>query len=129
MEQSFDAWMGRGRNTGNEELITQYKRSNTGNEELITQYKRSAVGRCTKRAFITTQKGYFGLAPALPMQEQTQRGDFVCILRGAKWPCILRLNPGMNCCIFIGFSYVHGIMDGEYLRQARVEHLMEFWIK
>jgi hypothetical protein len=39
------------------------------------------------------------------------------------------VNSGTNCGTFIDFSYVHGIMDGEYLRQVRVEDLMELWIK
>jgi len=78
---------------------------------------------------VTTEKGYFGLAPALPAQRATtQVGDLVCILRGARMPCILRPSPGSDCCTFKGISYVHGIVGGEHLRQVKVEDLQEFWI-
>jgi hypothetical protein len=53
-KQYFDAWMRRG--------------PHAENNDAVKRYSRPAIIRCTKRAFITTEKGYFGLAPALPTQ-------------------------------------------------------------
>jgi hypothetical protein len=114
-EQYFDAWMGRG--------------PHADDEDAFRNYSRPAIFRCTRRAFVTTEKGYFGLAPALATQTTTQVGDMVCILRGSLMPCILRPSPGTNCCTFQGITYVHGIVKGEYLRQVKTEDLQEFWIK
>ena len=114
-EQYFDAWMGRG--------------PHADDADAFRNYSRPAIFRCTRRAFVTTEKGYFGLAPVLPAQRATtQVGDLVCILRGALMPCILRPSPGTDCCTFKGISYVHGIVGGEHLRQVKVEDLQEFWI-
>jgi hypothetical protein len=55
---------------------------------------------------VTTEKGYFGMAP-----EQTRRGDVVCILLGGRLPVILR--PVGQHWEFIGECYIHGVMQGE----------------
>lgn len=114
-ELCFDAWLGRG--------------SNAGDEKAILKYRRPAIVRCAKFAFITTENGYFGIAPAIPKQDKPQKEDLVCILRGAEWPCILREIPETNFYTFMGFAYVHGIMGGEHLLQVKVEELREFWLK
>lgn len=71
-----------------------------------------------KRMFVT-DSGYLGIA-----HRSLQIGDQVWILMGADMPCILRSissetsgsEPGKY--LFGGESYVHGIMDGEFLIEA-----------
>ena len=82
------------------------------------------------RHFITTKKGYFGLAP-----KKTREGDLVVVLAGGDVPYIIRpvsraeqartifgssVQSGTARRLFsrrfyqiLGDSYVHGIMDGE----------------
>jgi len=59
-----------------------------------------------ERAWITTTRGYVGLAP-----EDVKEGDVICILFGGKVPYALRPRDGHY--LFLGECYVHGIMDGE----------------
>ena len=56
--------------------------------------------------FFISQDGYMGLCP-----RNTQQGDKIFILLGGAMPAVLRLvTGGYN---FVGFAYVHGLMDGE----------------
>jgi hypothetical protein len=57
---------------------------------------------------ITTDKGYFGLAPF-----SAEPGDKVCILYGGAVPFLLR--PRGENYLLVGECYVHGIMHGEAL--------------
>ena len=60
--------------------------------------------------FLSTN-GYVGLLPA-----HSKRGDLICIIFGAIVPFVLRkLDNGEY--ELIGEVYVHGIMDGEYLKK------------
>jgi hypothetical protein len=72
-----------------------------------------------RRSFVST-KGYIGLAPF-----HAEVGDLICILFGGQTPFILRncshAHPKLphafggegKTYLFVGESYVHGIMDGE----------------
>lgn len=67
--------------------------------------------------FITTERGYVGVAPAL-----TQIGDTVAILKGGPVPFMLRESlekPGGFR--LVGEGYVHGMMHGEGLLLEGVE--------
>jgi len=57
------------------------------------------------RRLIITDAGWIGLA-----LEETQEGDFVCVLRGCRVPVVLRKEG--DHFLFVGDSYVHGLMDG-----------------
>lgn len=89
----------------------------------------------TDRSFITTTKGFIGLAPdaCLP-------GDVVAILGGSAVPVILRpaqASPrhngsfdldGVSGSSFqvIGDAYIHGVMDGEaFSLCGRTENLLD----
>ncbi|MCJ1393786.1 hypothetical protein MMC18_006662 [Xylographa bjoerkii] len=56
--------------------------------------------------FLVSQDGYMGLCPW-----NTQIGDKIFILLGGEMPAVLR--PVEGGYWFIGFAYVHGLMDGE----------------
>jgi hypothetical protein len=117
----FDAWIGR-------EIASDGASSSTTVEtKRIKDYSNSVVSLCAKRTFITTTTGYFGLAP-----QKTKSGDLVCIVYGADVAFILRKpEPGLGNVpgSFIGEAYIHGIMQGEYLKNAKDEDFTAFWMK
>ncbi|KAK7949236.1 uncharacterized protein PG986_010122 [Apiospora aurea] len=65
------------------------------------------MGRCLYR----TRRGYLGTGPAA-----VQRGDVVCVFMGGAVPFILRPRQKGDGYTLIGDAYVHGIMDGELVR-------------
>lgn len=67
----------------------------------------------TRRKLAITEKGYIVLAPP-----ETERGDLVCVLYGGQMPFILRSGIRSEQYELIGETYVHGIMDGEALREG-----------
>jgi hypothetical protein len=72
---------------------------------------RLALLSLDQRALITTRTGYLGLAP-----KAVRQGDVVAILLGCR--CLIVLRPYSNNLFHvIGECYVHGLMDGEILRQ------------
>jgi hypothetical protein len=84
-----------------------------------------AIGSaCQGKCFAVTEKGYMVIAPP-----GTREGDMVCLIMGAEVPFILRplLKDGgevtnrASCYALIGECYVHGMMDGEGLRQGLEE--------
>lgn len=117
----FDAWVGRDVSSGGA-LISELEHTRRSQD-----YSNSVVSRCAKRTFITTTTGYFGLAP-----QKTEVGDLVCIVYAAEVAFILR-NPepelGDVPGSFIGEAYIHGIMQGEYLKIAKAEDFTRFWLK
>jgi hypothetical protein len=117
----FDAWIGR------EIASDGASCSKPVDAKRIKDYSYSVLSLCTKRTFITTTTGYFGLAP-----QKTKAGDLVCIVYGADVAFILRKPepelgdvPGS----FVGEAYIHGIMQGEYLEKAKPEDFTPFWMK
>ncbi|KAK4949812.1 hypothetical protein LTR10_011654 [Elasticomyces elasticus] len=62
-----------------------------------------------------------GLAPP-----DAKVGDQVCVLYGCSVPVILRrlaVSEGKLCWKLVGDAYVHGVMDGEAIRDASSEEL------
>jgi len=45
--------------------------------------------------------------------DTTKAGDWVCIVRGAQLPLVLRERKDEGTFEFVGECYIHGIMDGE----------------
>lgn len=69
------------------------------------------VQKTSRQRLFFTDTGYMGLC-----QESCVMGDQVWLLMGNDMPCILRkLDTEPVTHQFLGESYVHGIMDGEYL--------------
>lgn len=60
---------------------------------------------------------------------EAQEGDEIAIIFGSKSPFIVRRIPEHNYFLLIGDCYVHGIMEGEAMKdldESRVEDLW-FW--
>ena len=71
-----------------------------------------AASDCWDRRLFMTETGFIGLGP-----EVLRVGDRVCVLAGGPVPYILR--EGHEHYLFIGESYVYGIMEGEAVRLWR----------
>lgn len=80
-------------------------------DTLQTGIEKFALGR----RFFITKKGYFGLGP-----QKLEPGDRVAVLFGSGVPFVLRKCPaivGRPAWRIIGECYVHGIMQGEVIRE------------
>jgi hypothetical protein len=75
---------------------------------------------CGDRLLFITTKGYIGLGPGTMYP-----GDLVCILFGGITPFILRANGDHYA--LVGEAYVHGLMDGEAIRELQNGRLIEEW--
>ncbi len=72
-------------------------------------YLVAAIAGMGRRRPFATKKGYIGVGP-----RDMREGDSVVLICGLEAPMILRrLQNGRY--IVIGDSYVHGIMDGEFM--------------
>ena len=107
----FEAWIGKNEGKENNELYTR-------------PYSDAAIWRCIKRSFVTTSKGYLGLAPW-----GARKDDVICVLRGGDVPFVLREKEQEHgYWELVGEAYLHGIMDGSWVRKAVKEDVMEFRI-
>jgi len=76
---------------------------------------------CNGRCFALSEKGYMVVAPP-----GTKEGDMICVFMGAQVPFLLRpiskIHVGEaseeKCYALVGECYVHGLMDGEGLKQG-----------
>ncbi|PVH80534.1 HET-domain-containing protein [Cadophora sp. DSE1049] len=75
---------------------------------LRASYSNMMNWQRDRRPFLC-KKGYVGLAPL-----HAQVGDVIVLFANAKFPYVLRDN-GNGTYIFVGETYVHGIMYGEYV--------------
>jgi hypothetical protein len=66
------------------------------------------------RLLFTTSNGYMGLGPKM-----AQVGDLVYLFLGGELPYVLRRHEDTDTFQFIGECYVHGLMNGEGLVDAR----------
>ena len=88
----------------------------------VRPYNDAAIWRCIKRSFVTTEKGYLGIEPS-----GARKGDVLCVLKGGDVPFVLRGKEN-GYWELVGEAYVHGIMDGSWVRKAAKEDVMEFKI-
>ena len=70
----------------------------------------SRVVYCVRREFFVTAAGRVGLGP-----RAMQPGDLVAILRGGDTPFITRSTDDVY--VLLAPAYVHGVMDGEAVRE------------
>jgi hypothetical protein len=75
---------------------------------------RQASASCRRRTLFATAEGRLGLGP-----ENVRTGDVVTILLGTPVPIVLR--PAANCFTYVGDAYVHGIMDGQFMKGDPLE--------
>ena len=85
---------------------------NTSNY-VSAQHYLVAMGLQHNRKPYLSAEGYVGLAPSFAMPK-----DIIVILYGCTVPYVLREFYGGKLEL-IGEAYVHGIMDGEFLKEER----------
>lgn len=64
------------------------------------------------RHFCLTEKGHLGWIP-----EIWRHGDMISVLAGSDAPVLLR--PTDDGHHFVGTCYIHGIMNGEAIKEAQ----------
>jgi len=78
------------------------------NEDYCARWANQLRMHTFHRRLVVSEKGYIGLGSRL-----AQPRDLICVLFGCSVPVILRKID--DYYMFIGESYVHGIMDGEVI--------------
>ena len=73
--------------------------------------------------FFRTDTGYIGKAASNDVQD----GDIVVVFLGSKFPHILRRDSGTSFKI-ISMAWVHGIMDGELMKDMDPEETQRFFV-
>jgi hypothetical protein len=91
-----------------------------GKEHEEEQWSRSANGATENRVFARTRKGYYVLGPGVLVP-----GDTVCVLFGGKMPFCLRPHGDGDRFLLVGECYVYGLMDGEAMRMAARQEIVE----
>ncbi|KAI9702711.1 MAG: hypothetical protein M1820_006095 [Bogoriella megaspora] len=95
----------------------------------ITGVNNATTSATTYRKFFVSEQGYMGLGPP-----EMQDGDLIVVLVGGHTPFIIRkankqevdANSGRKqCYTLIGDCYVHGIMDGEAMKDVQEEGQLE----
>jgi hypothetical protein len=71
------------------------------------------------RRLTKTSNNRMGLVP-----EETRKDDLVIILLGCSVPVVLR--PVRNCNKLISEAYIHGIMEGEAMREEGADEFQDF---
>ncbi|KAI4870246.1 heterokaryon incompatibility protein-domain-containing protein [Hypoxylon rubiginosum] len=90
-------------------------RSVGGDPEL---YSALAGNFCFNRSFFVTSNGYMGIGPS-----GAQVGDDIAVIFGGDVPYVLRREG--NSFVFVGESYVQGLVNGEAVRDWRLGRLKE----
>lgn len=88
-------------------------------EDLLhyTAFHNTVLRHCTGRNLCVTTGGYLGNVP-----DGSLNGDKICILFGSAVPLVLRECEG-GFFKLVGECYIHGIMDGEAMRNRDIETL------
>ncbi|CAG7557862.1 unnamed protein product [Fusarium equiseti] len=73
------------------------------------RYEALVRNLCFDHAFVTTSEGRMGIAPS-----NTQVGDVILVIPGGGVPYIAR--PLGQYWLFVGESYIDGLMDGQALQ-------------
>jgi hypothetical protein len=81
-------------------------------------YASLASNFCYNRKFIVTSEGRMGIGPT-----GTQPGDVIYVIFGGGVPYILRARE--SGFLFVGESYIYGLMDGEAIRAWKRSELAE----
>ncbi|KAI0855014.1 HET domain-containing protein [Xylaria cubensis] len=81
-------------------------------------YAALASNFCLGRKFIVTLEGRMGIGPT-----GTQPGDLIFVIFGGGVPYILRKQQ--SGFLFVGESYIHGLMNGEAVQAWQRDELAE----
>ncbi|KAM4058414.1 heterokaryon incompatibility protein [Hirsutella rhossiliensis] len=111
------------------ELLSSHKHPESS-QEIIVQLREFPVGGkpesytslasnfCLHRKFIVTAKDRMGIGP-----DATRAGDQVFVIFGGGVPYIIRKQERGS--LFVGESYIHGLMGGEAVQERQRGELVE----
>jgi hypothetical protein len=85
----------------------------------VMPYINAVMRLSTARKVCVTSNGYLGRAA-----HGSVIGDKICIFFGASVPFVLRERDDGGF-MFVGEAYVHGLMDGEALKEFDIESLSQ----
>jgi hypothetical protein len=85
----------------------------------VMPYVNAVMRLSTARKVCVTSNGYLGRAV-----KGSVIGDKICIFFGASVPFVLRERDDGGY-MFVGEAYVHGLMDGEALKEFDIESLSQ----
>lgn len=96
-------------------LISHDKDNLPTDDDIVNDYYYSAWMRTTGRCLFRCGEGYIGLASS-----EIRAGDYACVLSGADVPFIVRRDSREDYCVLVGEAYMHGVMNGEFMRSERI---------
>lgn len=102
--------------TGSQDVLRMLRELSVGGDPGI--YAALASNFCRNRTFIVTQKGRMGISPLA-----TRPGDAVFVIFGGGVPYVLRTRTCGS--LFVGESYIDGLMAGEAVKAWRRGDLSE----
>ncbi|KAI6080438.1 HET domain-containing protein [Hypoxylon rubiginosum] len=82
------------------------------------QYMTLARNYCFNRSFFITSAGKMGIGPS-----DTRVGDIISVILGGGVPYVIRKQASQ--WLFVGESYVQGLMDGEAIRACEQGTIQE----
>lgn len=82
---------------------------------LAAMYWRQMVTRSSGRKYFVTQHGFLALGPP-----NSSPGDVIAVILGLDTPFVLRYI-GQSRYQIVGEAYVHGIMDGEVMKDPVIQ--------
>ncbi|KAH7111216.1 HET domain-containing protein [Dactylonectria macrodidyma] len=105
-----------------QDLLAQLRTLSIGGD--ASSYIMLARNFCLNRTFFITSNQRMGIGPS-----GTRPGDCVAVILGGGVPCVLRRRD--RGFLFVGESYLHGIMKGEAILAWKngkiVEEIVELW--
>jgi len=94
-------------------------RDNYEDAEFQAEHGRIATTALFNNSIFISGEARLGLVP-----EDSRVGDVICLFLGGQVPLVLR--PDGDEFLFVGECYVHGMMDGEGLVEARKKQQWEY---
>lgn len=78
---------------------------------MTERYRRAMIEALGNRKLFVTKSGYFGVG-----SRNLQVGDVVTILSATTMPICARKRTSGSEYQMLGAAYLHGIMNGEYIK-------------
>ncbi|KAF4953647.1 hypothetical protein FGADI_5983 [Fusarium gaditjirri] len=82
--------------------------------EYTAPFTKSMENASSNRCFFVTGSGRMGMGPF-----SMKPDDTIVVLFGSPFCLVLRAVQGTNCYNLIGDAYVHGVMDGEFVKGTK----------
>lgn len=89
------------------------KADSSAEEKALALFASTSRNACWHRCFFSTVDGQIGIGPA-----KCRPGDRVVVLQGGHFPFVLREVEAVF--EMLGYSYTHGIMQGEAVEGRRI---------